>query len=225
MRAAVAGDGDPVEKLKAPRDGPLAGPGRTLMGSAQEKWLYDGFAQSRKRGAKWQILAQQALVGQWNTPSLPPEFSQNLRLPPEGAAYLKAIDAATKAGLPPDLDSWSGFPAARSRLLGAAQAADADLVVLSGDSHNAWAFDLAEGGKPAGVELAAIASLRRGWRVSGGLPGDDGGAHQKRQSRAEMGRHQQPRLYGDRGDARESHGRVGVSRQRGHAHPRHQAQP
>lgn len=153
MRAAVAGDGDPVEKLKALRDGPLADPGRTLMGSAQEKWLYDGFAQSRKRGAKWQILAQQVLVGQWNTPSLPPEFLQNLRLPPEGAAYLKAIDAATKAGLPPDLDSWSGFPAARSRLLGAAQAADADLVVLSGDSHNAWAFDLAEGGKPAGVEF------------------------------------------------------------------------
>lgn len=153
MRAVVAGEGDPVEKLKTLRDGPLADPDRTMMGSAQEKWLHDGFAQSRNRGAKWQILAQQVLVGQWNTPALPPEFLQNLRLPPEGAAYLKAIDAATKAGLPPDLDDWSGFPAARSRLLGAAQAADADLVVLSGDSHNAWAFDLAEGGKPAGVEF------------------------------------------------------------------------
>lgn len=153
MRAVVAGEGDPVEKLKVLRDGPLADPDRTMMGNVQEKWLYDGFAQSRKRGAKWQILAQQVLMGQWNTPAIPPEFLQNLRLPPEGAAYLKAIDAATKAGLPPDLDDWSGFPAARTRLLEAAQVADADLVVLSGDSHNAWAFDLGEGGKPAGVEF------------------------------------------------------------------------
>ncbi|HEY0597166.1 alkaline phosphatase D family protein [Sphingopyxis sp.] len=153
MRAAVAGDGDPVEKLKLLRDGPLADAKRTLMGAEQEQWLYDGLAASKKRGAKWQVLTQQVLMGQWKTPPLPPELMQNLRIPPEGAAYLKAIDAATKADVPPDLDSWAGFPAARARLLGAAQAVDADLVVLSGDSHNAWAFDLKEDGKPAGVEF------------------------------------------------------------------------
>ena len=27
------------------------------------------------------------------------------------------------------------------------------MIVLTGDSHNAWAFDLPEGGKPAGVEF------------------------------------------------------------------------
>src|SRR3546814_3887487 len=50
--------------------------------------------------------------------------------------------------------SWDGYPAARSRLLAAAQRADADLVTLSGDSHNAWAFDLTHGGRPAGIEIA-----------------------------------------------------------------------
>ena len=42
----------------------------------------------------------------------------------------------------------------REALLASAQTADADLVVLSGDSHNAWGFDLEAGGKPAGVEFA-----------------------------------------------------------------------
>ena len=43
---------------------------------------------------------------------------------------------AAKAGLPLNMDSWDGYPAARDRLLAAAQRADADLVTLSGDSHN-----------------------------------------------------------------------------------------
>ena len=61
---------------------------------------------------------------------------------------------ASKLGLPMWMDRWDGYPAARSRLLNAAQHADADLVMLSGDSHNAWAYSLAEDGRPAGVEFA-----------------------------------------------------------------------
>jgi alkaline phosphatase D len=61
--------------------------------------------------------------------------------------------AASKAGLPYYLDSWDGYPAARRRLLEAALAADANLVVLTGDSHNAWGFELDSGGTPAGVEF------------------------------------------------------------------------
>ena len=55
--------------------------------------------------------------------------------------------------LPLNLDAWDGYPAARDRLLAAAQRAGANLVTLSGDSHNAWAFDLTHGGRPAGVEV------------------------------------------------------------------------
>lgn len=61
---------------------------------------------------------------------------------------------ASEAGLPLNFDSWDGYPAARERALKAAQDADADLIVLSGDSHNGWAFDLPADGKPAGVEFA-----------------------------------------------------------------------
>ena len=61
--------------------------------------------------------------------------------------------AAAKAGLPYNLDNWGGYPVARARLLAAAQKADANLVVVTGDSHNGWAFDLPQDGKPAGVEF------------------------------------------------------------------------
>jgi alkaline phosphatase D len=66
---------------------------------------------------------------------------------------LAAAAAASQAGLPSNMDSWDGYPAARARLFKAALAADANLVVLAGDSHNAWAFDLAHEGTPVGVEF------------------------------------------------------------------------
>jgi alkaline phosphatase D len=46
--------------------------------------------------------------------------------------------------------------------LQAAQSADAELVVLCGDSHNAWAFDLAQDGA-AGVEFAGHAVSSPGY--------------------------------------------------------------
>ena len=135
------------------RDGPLNDPARTMMGAAQEAWLAEGFARSRREGKRWQVLAQQTVMNDTVMPQRAVEW-----VGPEAPDYLKRGArvgvAAAKLGMAYDFDAWSGFPAARARLLGAAQAADADLVVLSGDSHNAWANDLATGGKPAGVEIA-----------------------------------------------------------------------
>ncbi|WP_341023311.1 alkaline phosphatase D family protein [Brevundimonas diminuta] len=136
------------------RDNTLRDPARTLMGAEQEVWLHDGVARSVRRGARWQIVTQQVVMGDLMMPPVPEGLLEGLDLPIETAGYLKGASAAAEAGLPFNLDGWGGFPAARSRLLGAAQAADADLIVLSGDSHNAWAFDLAQDGRPAGVEFA-----------------------------------------------------------------------
>jgi alkaline phosphatase D len=52
------------------------------------------------------------------------------------------------------MDMWDGYPAARARLLNVSREAAANLIVLSGDSHNAWAFELDVDGKPAGAEFA-----------------------------------------------------------------------
>jgi alkaline phosphatase D len=61
---------------------------------------------------------------------------------------------AGRAGLPLNFDAWDGYPAARARLLATAQRAGTDLIVLAGDTHNAWASDLLNDGRPAGVEFA-----------------------------------------------------------------------
>jgi alkaline phosphatase D len=53
------------------------------------------------------------------------------------------------------MDAWDGYPAARDRLYQASLAADANLLVLAGDSHNAWAFDLDRKRTRVGVELGA----------------------------------------------------------------------
>ena len=66
------------------------------------------------------------------------------------------------------MDAWDGYPAARARLLKASLNADANLVVLSGDSHNAWAFDLDLDGTRAGVEMAGTSVTSPG--AEGSLP-------------------------------------------------------
>ncbi len=134
------------------RDGPLADMNRQLLGSDQEAWLFDSLKASVKDGQKWQLLAQQVIMGNVMTPKNALDFV-GPGADPRAKAYVGAGLAASQAGISAAMDMWAGYPAARARLLAAAQAADADLVVLAGDSHNAWAFDLPHGGKPVGVEF------------------------------------------------------------------------
>ncbi|MGK9867791.1 alkaline phosphatase D family protein, partial [Salmonella enterica subsp. enterica] len=57
--------------------------------------------------------------------------------------------------IPYNLDAWDGYAVARETVLGTARALDKNLVVLSGDTHNAWASDLADyAGRAVGVEFA-----------------------------------------------------------------------
>lgn len=123
---------------------------RTMLGSQQEQWLSDGFRNSK---ARWNIWAQQTIMGT----ILQPDDTVNW-LAPGSPDFVKARvrrgAMAAKAGIPANLDAWDGYPAARARALSAAQNSKADLVVLTGDSHNAWAFDLQHDGKAAGVEIA-----------------------------------------------------------------------
>ena len=152
---AVAGKPDPIAAMKVFRDGALQDPARTLMGATQERWLADGMATSVGAGQRWQIAAQQVVMGRMKLPETATAWS-SVRPDPASRAGLRQRGAlaASAAGLPLSLDNWNGYPAARARLLGAAQAAKANLVVLSGDSHNAWGFDLANDGRAAGVEFA-----------------------------------------------------------------------
>jgi alkaline phosphatase D len=89
---------------------------RQILGSVQEDWLFDNLRDSTAARKPWQILGQQVMF----SPQSPP------------------------GGATPNVDSWDGYRAARSRVLDAAVAAGTkNLVVLTGDMHSSWAYDIA----------------------------------------------------------------------------------
>jgi alkaline phosphatase D len=146
---------DPKASLIRFRDGAWRDPERTMLGSEQEAWLAGALKRSTGQGTRWQLLAQQTIMGSFASP---PEARTWLR--PDAPEQVKKATviraAASEVGLPANLDAWDGYPAARDRLLRSALDSDSNLVVLSGDSHNGWAFDLDLGGTPAGAEFAGM---------------------------------------------------------------------
>jgi alkaline phosphatase D len=106
--------GDGVRRVPC---GTWADPERTLLGTAQERWLAEGLGGSR---ARWQVLAQQVMIA---------PFDSGLGGPTEVA-----------------MDPWSGYPAARDRLLSTiGERAPGRTVVLTGDIHSSWVNDLKQG--------------------------------------------------------------------------------
>jgi alkaline phosphatase D len=100
----------------------------------------------------WTVVGSGTNVGQVFVPENALDWIPG-DAPERNKAFVRQGIAAAKAGLPNNMDNWGGYPAARARLLGAAQRADTNLVVVTGDSHNAWAFDLPGEKGPAGVEF------------------------------------------------------------------------
>jgi alkaline phosphatase D len=164
FRDALAGREDVAKAFVEFRDGPWSAKERTLMGAEQEAWLEAGLAQSVKSGTRWQILAQQIVMGTLRAPEAIAGWTSEGSHPDVRKAMI-GIVAASKAGLPYNLDAWDGYPAARDRLLRAARQSDSNLVVLSGDSHNAWGNNLLVDGGAAGVEYAGHAVTSPGFET------------------------------------------------------------
>jgi alkaline phosphatase D len=139
-----------LRQLTAFRDGPLFDKNRTMLGATQEAWLANRFAKSK---ARWNVWAQQTIVGSLVQPQGMENWLPSDALPFVRDRVLRG-GVAGKAGIPSNMDAWDGYPAARARTLASAQSGKGDLIVLTGDTHNAWAFDLSHDGKAAGVEFA-----------------------------------------------------------------------
>jgi alkaline phosphatase D len=172
---AIKGNADVSLALKTFRDGAWSDPARTLMGPQQEAWLYEGFKHSRQAGKRWQLLAQGVVMGDLR---MPPEVANWIAAPAANHNAVQLAVLAGQLGLPFNYDSWGGFPAARDRLLKAALAADTNLIVLSGDSHNAWGYELNVEGRAAGVEFAGHAVTSPGYEgaLANVAPADVAGA-------------------------------------------------
>ncbi|KWV92320.1 alkaline phosphatase [Erythrobacter sp. YT30] len=138
--------------LAAFRDGDWADPERQLLGAAQDQWLAEGLSASSSRGAQWQVLVQQVLMGKLAAPKGMVDLMGD-DIPDFARIRLTAATMASEAGLPQNMDAWDGYPAARDRVFEAALEADANLLVLAGDTHNGWGFELTHEGANVGVEL------------------------------------------------------------------------
>lgn len=139
----------------------VADPNRQLLGVEQTAWLQ---AQLQASTATRQVLGQQVLMGRMAIPA--PVALQQITVGAYAALVQKAQTApgtltpqeqATLAApsIPYNLDAWDGHAAARETVLGAARTLDRNLVVLAGDTHNAWGNDLLDlQGNRCGVEFA-----------------------------------------------------------------------
>lgn len=132
----------------------LIDPARALLGADQEQWLDTELQASKQRGATWQLLGQQVLMGKLKLPVL---TDQQLKLDDAMPAYreiLKMMQLLAPEQLPFNLDAWDGYAVCRDRVYASLAEHGVNPVVLAGDTHNAWAFNLANNmGEAVGVEI------------------------------------------------------------------------
>ena len=162
----------------------VADPQRQLMGAEQANWLQQQLSTST---ATWQLLGQQVLMGRMNIPA---PILAEVNSPGSGVtvsqyakiaakaqtdpAALTPLDRAVLAqpAIPYNLDAWDGYAVARETVLATARSLDKNLVVLSGDTHNAWANDLQDSsGNNIGVEFATPSVSSPGFEAV--LPGEE----------------------------------------------------
>ena len=131
----------------------LYNPKRQMLGEEQEAWLQQALQRSKARGATWQVLGQQVLMGKLNIPVIPPEELAKLELSEYARPRVAQSQQLAPYGLPSNLDAWDGYPAARERLFAMLTAHATNPISLAGDTHNGWAFNLTnQKGEAVGVE-------------------------------------------------------------------------
>ena len=93
----------------------LTDPRRSILGTAQESWLFDELRASQRAGTPWRLIGQQVMFAQVTPPGLPVQ----------------------------NVDAWDGYPAARQRVFEfLAREQMRDVAILTGDIHSSWANDL-----------------------------------------------------------------------------------
>lgn len=154
-----------------------------MLSDAQFTWLTTNIGKST---ATWQIVGNQDIMGKmWFPASVlnskkvnPNEFGAALNdfitakatnalrpsaLTPNQSALL------AQPRLPYNMDSWDGYPIQRESLLQTIRAMGKKLVVLSGDSHNAWCNNInsLDGTANIGVEFATPSVTAPGFESIG----------------------------------------------------------
>ncbi|HVY03093.1 MAG TPA: alkaline phosphatase D family protein [Caulobacterales bacterium] len=148
----------------------LNDPARAMLGKAQEDWLADQLIRAQQAHSTWAVLGNQVLMARL---ALPPRAGLS---PVEQAAMDKSWPQIAQAvalgeqGLPPTLDTWDGYPAQRDRLYDIFAKNDANVIVMTGDSHEAWANELMRAGARVADEFG-VSSITSP-SVANDLPAD-----------------------------------------------------
>lgn len=141
---------------------------RTLLGQKQQQWLQ---AQLLRSKAHYQVLGQQVLMAKMMFPSellsafskpgpeLVDKIAQLTALKQRVAKGDTSLSAEDKKRIESvvayNLDAWDGYPYEREVIYKTALQQNKKLVVLAGDTHNAWASSLHDQqGNKVGIELA-----------------------------------------------------------------------
>ncbi|MDL3986871.1 MULTISPECIES: alkaline phosphatase D family protein [Shewanella] len=155
---------------------------RTMLGLTQLLWLQGTLLQAT---GTWQVLGQQILMGKMSLPAAIATQQMSIpqyamlgalaKLAARAAAndptltaaelqYLQANQALLTPeviallqlpSIPYNLDAWDGYAYEREVILGTAKSKNHNLVVIAGDTHNAWANELKDvNGNSVGVEFA-----------------------------------------------------------------------
>lgn len=135
----------------------LADPARRMVGDGQLGWIQQEVTNSVEAGRPWVLFGSPTIMASYVWPDLGALVPQSSKdrfdaLQPGASALYKM----TGLGLPLfNLDSWDGYPAERERVFDILEASRANILVLSGDSHMAWANELHHHGKRLAVEVSA----------------------------------------------------------------------
>jgi len=131
-------------------DAALRSPDRVLLGQAQEDWFGRELSSSR---AVWRVIGNQVLMAPIAAPDLsaiPVELSS--RLEPLLPGVTQLLDM-TRQPIPLTTDTWDGYPAARDRVLQQIRQHGPNTIVVTGDSHMAWANEISDATGRVAVEL------------------------------------------------------------------------
>lgn len=119
-------------------DPALYDPERTILGAVQKSWLLDQLTQST---AQWKIIGQQVIFAAFNA-----GWASSL------------VDSTYERIESAFLDIWDGYPAERSQIVNYLMEHQIDdVVILTGDFHSSFAFDVAD--PPVLTELQEVQGL------------------------------------------------------------------
>ncbi len=173
---------------------------RTMLGLTQLLWLQGTLLQAT---GTWQVLGQQILMGKMSLPAAIATQQMSIpqyamlgalaKLAARAAAndptltaaelqYLQANQALLtpeviallqQPSIPYNLDAWDGYAYEREVILGTAKSKNHNLVVIAGDTHNAWANELKDvNGDTVGVEFATSSVSSPGLEYYLNLPAE-----------------------------------------------------